>query len=364
MAEERRAHWTDGLAPVLLAFALLVAAYVAWRLSTVLLMMFAAALVGVSLRRIARAAAQFTGLPERAGVLLSLLVLAGAAAAAGWLFGAQIGGQLDQLVQRLPGALALLEERLGVEIPIANLAQEHLTTISGLLFGQVAAFGSALAGTLTGAFLVVIAGAYIAWDPHTYRDGALRLVPARHRARARDFLDTVGRAWAAWLLGQAISMALVGMLVGLGAWAIGLPSPVALGLIAGLLEFVPLAGAWLGAVPALLVAGAESWSALAWTAALFLAIQQIESYLIVPLLQQRLVSLAPALVLFAVISGGVLFGALGVVLAVPIAILVQIAVTKLYVREVLGEEAQAPGENPDDHHQMRAEASSAMPARR
>jgi predicted PurR-regulated permease PerM len=139
-------------------------------------------------------------------------------------------------------------------------------------------------------------------------------------------------------------MMLVFVLTGLGLWAIGLPAALALALLAGLAEFVPLIGPVVAAIPALLIALAEGWQTALWTLLLYLAIQQVESNLIMPLVQHRVVSLPPAVALFAVVAFGLLFGSLGVLFATPLAVVIFVAVKKLWVRETLGEPTELPGE--------------------
>jgi predicted PurR-regulated permease PerM len=126
---------------------------------------------------------------------------------------------------------------------------------------------------------------------------------------------------------------------------IGLPSPLALGLIAAVGEFVPFVGPILAALPALVIAGSQSTEMLLWTLAAFVAIQQVESNLIAPLVQRRTVELPPALSLLSVLAFGVVFGPLGLVLAVPLTVVLYVLVKKLYVRETLGEATPVPGED-------------------
>lgn len=96
--------------------------------------------------------------------------------------------------------------------------------------------------------MVVVGGIYLAAQPRFYRQGILLLVPRNSRAAAAAVLDETAGALKLWLLGQLAIMVLVGTLTGLGAWLIGLPSALALGLLAGLLEFIPFLGPILTAV--------------------------------------------------------------------------------------------------------------------
>jgi predicted PurR-regulated permease PerM len=161
-------------------------------------------------------------------------------------------------------------------------------------------------------------------------------------------MDISGQALRLWLVGQLGAMVMVGFLTATGLWLLGLPSPLALGLLAALTEFVPLVGPIAAALPALLLATAGGLEMVIWTLALYVFVQQAENYIITPLLQHRTVSLPPALTLFALLAAGVVLGPLGVILAAPLTVLVYVAVKKLYVRETLGEETPVPGETPDE----------------
>jgi predicted PurR-regulated permease PerM len=139
-------------------------------------------------------------------------------------------------------------------------------------------------------------------------------------------------------------MALVAVVSGLAYWWIGLPSPLGLAVIAGVTNFVPFVGPLFGAVPALVFAFTMDLETVLWTGGAVLAIQQVEGNLITPLIQQRAVSMPPALVLFAIMAFGIVFGLPGVFLAVPLTVAAVVLVKKLWVRQTLGEETSVPGE--------------------
>jgi predicted PurR-regulated permease PerM len=191
--------------------------------------------------------------------------------------------------------------------------------------------GAALSGLL----LALVAGIYIAAQPRRYLDGLVILFPVRHRPSAREALRVAGVALHKWLVGQLVAMTLVGLLAGVGLWLLDVPSPLALALIAGLLEFVPVAGPFASAVPAILLALAIGWEKAALVAILYLGIQQIEGNLITPLVQQQSVDLPPALTLFAMVAFGLLFGLLGVLLAAPLTVCLYVWVKTLYLHDLL-----------------------------
>jgi predicted PurR-regulated permease PerM len=133
--------------------------------------------------------------------------------------------------------------------------------------------------------------------------------------------------------------------VTLGLFAIGMPSALALGFLAGLSEFVPIVGPILSAIPALLLAFSEGGNMVFWVAGLYLLIQQLEGNVIMPLVQRKTVDLPPVVALFALVALGILFGPLGVLLGTPLTVVLYVAVNQLYVRDTLGEDAEIPGED-------------------
>ncbi len=322
-----------------LAFAALI-----WRLSDVLLLFFGAVVVAVILRSSAE-------LIERHSPIRTpwSLVLAGTAILLlfilfFFLLGWQLAGEVSSLVQRFPHMLAELGNRLGVD-DLPQRVGEQASSFLGRAgtAGKIASYTSVLLGVLANILLVLVAGIYLAARAQRYWRGILKLAPPRWRERATNALDNSGRALRLWLLGQLISMAVVGALVTIGLYLIGMPSALALGFLAGLSEFVPIVGPILSAVPALLLAQSEGQNTIFWVLGLYVAVQQIESNLIMPLVQRETVDVPPVLTLFAILALGALFGPLGVLLGTPLTVVLYGLVIQLYLRDTLGEDVSPPG---------------------
>lgn len=113
--------------------------------------------------------------------------------------------------------------------------------------------------------------------------------------------------------------------------------PLALGLLAGLLDFIPFIGPIIEAVPVLLVAFTAGPQMVLWVALLYFAVQQVEGNVLVPLIQKRAVSLPPALTVVSAVGMGVLFGFAGMVFATPLLVAIMVVVRMVYLRDVLGE---------------------------
>jgi predicted PurR-regulated permease PerM len=181
-----------------------------------------------------------------------------------------------------------------------------------------------------------------------YRSGAAQLFPPRQRATVEQTIEDIGRALRLWLLGQAIQMCVIGVITTAAVWLIGLPSPLALGAIAGLAEFIPYLGPVLASIPAILVAVTSGFYPAIWTIVAYVVIHQIEGNLIVPMVQRRLVFLPPAVLLLSIVAVTEIFGTIGIIFAAPITVIAFVAIKKLYVRDSLGQPTDLPGESADE----------------
>ena len=327
----------------LIAAAMIVLGLLVWRLSDILLLLFGVILIGILLSGGADSLSRRSHLPRGVALAMVVLVVVGSVAGVVVLFGTQIVSQLTDLWQRLPGALDNLEQRLGLGDISARVLQ-HAQSNPGNIVFQITSWAGFLINVLANILLLLVAGVFLAAQPLLYRQGALKLLPPSQRPQIEETMDFSAAALRQWLIGQLMAVLLVGVIIALGTSYIGLPSPLALGLIAGIGEFIPFAGPLLGAIPAILLALTQSWAQVALTLGLFLFVQVIESNLITPLIQRRMVSLPPVVTLFAIVCFGVLFGPLGVLFATPLAVFIFVAVNNLYVRGLLDEPTEVPGE--------------------
>ncbi len=340
---------------VLIVVGIVALTYFAWLIRNAFLLAFAGILVAAILFAAAEPIERWIGLPHRWALLVAGLLILALLSGFMALIGAHVSAQTSALLGQLPQAIDNLEQRLGVALPNIETLKQDLQQqteqsrstklpLSGQLLSWIAAWGATALEVLTSLILVIIAGVFFSAQPDTYRRGFVKLFPKGQQERVDDTLILCGRSLRLWLIAQFIAMAIVGVLVGAGTWLIGLPGPLALGVFAGLTEFVPVLGPIMGAVPAVIFAATQGFTTLLWTVLLFVAVQQLESNVLTPILERKVVNVPPALFLISVLAFGLLFGMLGLLLAAPLTVVTFVAVKKLYVRDTLGEATAVPGE--------------------
>ena len=212
--------------------------------------------------------------------------------------------------------------------------------------GMAGTFLSSTASALGGIFVVAFIAIFFAVEPSLYRDGVLHLVPHKRRRRVAETLSGTGIVLRRWLVAQLFAMLIVGTLSTVAYLVIGLDAAIALGLFAGICEFVPFVGPVVAAVPAIAIAAADSPDKALYVALTALAIQQAEEVLIVPLLMKNNLELPPILTIMAQGAMGLAFGVVGLLVAVPLLAAVMVPVKMLYVEDVIGDEVDVDANGP------------------
>jgi len=203
-----------------------------------------------------------------------------------------------------------------------------------------------LSSTLTvaaGLFLILVLAIYVGADPALYHVGLMHLFPHGSRARASVVLTRVATVLRKWLVTQLVAMVVIGVVSTLTLLALGVKAAVALGVIAGLLEFVPTVGPILAAVPAIAMGFLDSPEKALTVGLAYLVIQQLEGHVLIPMLMKEGMDLPPALTIVAQAVMALLFGFLGLMVAVPLLAVVIVPIKLLYVQGVVGDvEEPAP----------------------
>jgi predicted PurR-regulated permease PerM len=281
-------------------------------------------------------------------VLVVLGVIGSTAATIGF-FGATLQGEFAELTIGLPTAWADLQ----MQIRTSSVGAALLDRVQAIVPSQEALVNAAttavaaVGGAVSALLIVLVGGLYLAAQPTLYAAGLLRLIPRKARASAAETLDAMAVSLRNWLKGQALGMLFVGVSTGLGLWLVGVPAAWAIGLVAGLAEFVPYLGIFVAALPAVVLGFAQGAETGLWTIGILIVVQQIQGNIVMPLVQNRMVDLPPAITIFGIIAAGILFGLPGVLLATPLTIVVLVLVRRLYLdedkHEVLSSGDRPPG---------------------
>jgi predicted PurR-regulated permease PerM len=207
--------------------------------------------------------------------------------------------------------------------------------------GAVQAFSKMLFPFLTnsiaaiaGLVLVLFLAAYFAVDPGLYRRGIMRLVPPKRRKRADELFEELSAILRQWFLARLLAMVAVGIITGVALAFLKIPAAGALGLIAGLLEFVPFVGPIAAAIPAVAMALIVSPEKAVYVIILFVILQQLEGNVITPLLMKNRLDVPPAVTILAVSALGIVFGIVGMLVAEPLSAVLIVAIRELYVDRI------------------------------
>jgi len=231
--------------------------------------------------------------------------------------------------------------------PPQALKQRILEQLEGLtryLFG----FLSSTVAVFAGLVVILVLSIYIGADPETYHDGLMKLFPRPWRKRAGEVLTAIAVALRKWLVTQLIAMVVIGVVSTTVLLILGVNAAVPLGVIAGLLEFVPTVGPILSALPAIAMGFVDSPQKALAVIVAYIAIQQMENYLLIPFLMREGVDLPPALTIIAQALMALIFGFLGLLCAVPLLAASVVAVKMLYVQDVVGEPVEVFEDLEDD----------------
>ena len=299
----------------------------------VIILIFASVLIACYFRGISSFIGEKTGWKNAITLSISIggtiLIFAGIS----WLVGATVSNETDQIQESLPDMIAevkgLLNESDAGQKGMEKVADwqnsgklgDFISTLFGSTFGYLGDF-----------IIIIVIGIFFTAAPNLYLNGILQLVPPGNRDKAEAVTDKLATGLKKWLAGRFLAMLAVFILTGIGLAILGVPMWLTLALIAGLLNFIPNFGPILASIPAVLIGFSVSPTTAALVAGLYLVVQLLESGLINPMAQKKLVKIPPALIIISQLLVGSITGLWGVILATPIVLMLIILVQQLYIK--------------------------------
>jgi predicted PurR-regulated permease PerM len=342
-----------------LVFVLIVGGYFIYQLGAVVLTFLLTILLSIIFSAPVNYLAR-RGLPRVWGVLAVIAALLGVL----WLLGLALAPAIEEQSRQLAEAFpALLEEALalahqvqsffGLGNPI-RLNPESLSSVgreflTGSAVSAAAGVGLTVATVASLGLVVFISTVYLVIQPEPWVDGFVSLFPAGWRQRVREVLEMMYHTVQRWFIGQLAAMTFIGIFWAIALSIIGIPFALLLGIFSGLISFIPYVGATISVIVPVILALISNPITAVWVILAFIIIQQIEGNILQPIVMSQAVNLHPALVVFALLIMGTLFGLVGIFLAVPLVAALQVLVRELWVQRMdrIGTDPNPPPQEPE-----------------
>lgn len=322
-----------------------------WFGAEIVLLVFAGFLLAIFLRSLGNFLSHHTTLSENWALIVVLVTIIGLIALGVWLLSDSMQLQFVELSENLPVAFENMREQIS-QYPLGQRIVEKMPSAQQIvvgrqttnIFGRITGLFSTVFDVVVNVFIVLITALYFAFNPKLYSEGIVKLVPKNREQRAREILATIEFTLQRFLLGIAGTMTFNGVLTASGLWLLGVPFAIPLGIITALFSFIPNIGPYIAGVPVVLIALSQSPTQAIYAVTLCLAVQNLDGFVITPLVQQNAVSIPPVLLIASQLLFAVLFGFLGLLLAVPLVAIVFVAVKMIYVEDILDRRVEVKGE--------------------
>jgi len=312
---------------VLKIIAILIGIYLLWRIFDIILLLLVVAIIFAALSPVVEWL-NTKKIPRIISVLIIYLLVIGAIVGASFIIIPPLVNQIKELSENLPQIIERLmpsyysvksfyqEQSILVSFiqkPLENFSNQ-LAQLSINIFSSAKSFFTFLGATLT----VVVLTFYLLLEKQAARKMLESILPENNKEKILMIAHKVKSKWGAWLIGQLVVMAIIGILIYLGLVILGIPFALPLAVLAGVLEIIPYLGPVFAAIPAVIIAFFVSpWLSFV-VIILFVVMHLLEGYLVVPKIMQKAVGLSPIIIIIAILIGGKLAGILGVLLAVPL----------------------------------------------
>jgi predicted PurR-regulated permease PerM len=307
---------------VLVVLGVLVVALALWKLKLILALLFVAFILAAAMRPGVDALARYR-VPRGVGVLLHYLVFALLVAAFLWILVPRAVDQVDNAVSNLPATRADLGQQArdatGIKHDILLGLQRRLQDVPTASDLPAAELTVRVFEGFLGVFFVLASAAYWIWERERAERLLCSLLPRKHTRTVRDTWELIDLKLGAYVRGQALLIGLVGTVLSIVFWVLGLPYWLLVGAFAGLVEIVPVVGPLAAGAVAVGVGLTESVELGAAAGIAVLVVRLLEDYVVIPRVLGDAVGLTPLVVLLSVTATGVLFGGFAVILAIPLA---------------------------------------------
>ncbi len=328
-----------------------------WSLREIIILIFAGFVIAMALCTLIGKISSILSIQRTFALFLSLILVLFTLSISLIIIIPQFTNEFQQLITQLPSAARGLIDLLTKSINEISLIiyGEQLINNDGIFSQTIYAFpdGSTLANGVTDSLsklfgiasnlglgvvqfiFVVSVSLMITVQPIAYREIIIIIVPSFYRRRARSILLKCGEALSNWMSGVLISSTFVALLAGIGLYFLGVKLVIANALIAGALNVIPNVGPTISTIFPMSVAFLDNPLKSLAVLILYVIIQNLESYLITPSVMQKQVKLLPGLTLTAQFIFTIIFGPMGLLLALPLAVVIQVLTKEILINDIL-----------------------------
>ena len=338
---------------------LIITIFILWSLKQILILFFASIIIAMALCTLTGRLRDLLHIPRWVSVVITLTSILLISSISIVIIIPQFTSEFQELINQIPSAISKLWElSINTFFNFAEIIyKDNMPDLAdrSLLINQLSMIpdGGTLANGVTDSItklislagnvgtgilqllFIISVGLMITFQPNSYREVAILLVPSFYRRRARIIILKCGDALSNWMIGVVLSSICVAILVSIGLYLLGIKLVIANALIAGILNVIPNVGPTISTIFPLSVALLDTpWKSVA-VLGLYILIQNIESYIITPSIMHKQVKLLPGLTITAQFIFTILFGPLGLLLAIPMAVVIQVIVKELIIHDLL-----------------------------
>ena len=339
--------------------ALIISLLILWSLKEIIILFFASIIIAMALCTITGKIKNLLKVPRWISLIITIISLILISSISIVIIVPQFTSEFQELINQIPSAVSKLWElsintflnfaEIIYKDNIPNFADRTTLTSKLSMIPDGGTLASGVTDSITKLvnlvgnvgigilqlFFIISVGLMIALQPNSYKEVAILLIPTFYRRRARSILFRCGNALSSWMAGVLLSSIFVAILASIGLYLLGIKLVIANALIAGFLNVIPNVGPTISTIFPLSVALLDTpWKSLA-VLGLYVVIQNIESYVITPSIMHKQVKLLPGLTITAQFIFTILFGPLGLLLAIPMAVVIQVFVKEIIIHDLL-----------------------------
>jgi predicted PurR-regulated permease PerM len=303
-------------------------------LFSVLLLVLAGALIALYFYGVAGILQRKLNTPPKAAIVLSVVINIVLLAGIIWFVGARIQAQISELSQTLPATLQTVKDFIASSAIGRNMLKEFNSTgDSTKTLDILNRFFSSSFGVLSDLYIILLLAIFFISAPSVYIKGMVKLLPNKAKEKGTLIISRITTILKGWLKLQLIGMLFIGIATAIGLTIIGIPMVLTLALIAAIFNFIPNFGMLLALIPAVLIGLTHGMGTALIIICVYTFIQFLQNAIQQPLIQTKMINIAPALSITSQIALGLLVGFWGILLATPVLIILIVLVEELYLNK-------------------------------